>query len=113
MSEFATAEAPLEWQDIVLSFVPSNKRTSRAKSRLAVLRLPFIMLIQAALTWRLNDVANDDEALYIHGGHVVIAHLFHGGAASEALLHLYGSYFSGAPNAYPVVAAGLDCKLAD
>jgi hypothetical protein len=66
------------------------------------------MVLQAVLTWRLTDVANDDEALYIHGGQVVIAHLLHGGAANAALLHLYGSYFSGAPNAYPVVAAALD-----
>lgn len=108
MSKSAVAEPPLEWRDIVLSFVPAAKRTSKARDRLAALRLPLIMSLQAALTWRLNDVANDDEALYIHGGHVVIAHLLHGGAANAALLRLYGSYFSGAPNAYPAVAAGLD-----
>jgi Dolichyl-phosphate-mannose-protein mannosyltransferase len=96
------------WDDIVLSFVPPTQRTTRAKERLAVYRLPLILLLQAALTWRLNDIVNDDEALYIHGGHIVIDHLFHGGAANAALLHLYGNYFSGAPNAYPVVAAALD-----
>jgi hypothetical protein len=67
-----------------------------------------ILVLQAALTWRLTDIVNDDEALYIHGGHVVIAHLFHGGAANVSLLSGYGAYFSGAPNAYPVVAAALD-----
>jgi hypothetical protein len=98
----------VEWEDIVLSFVPPAQRTARAKERLAAYRLPLILILQAALTWRLNDIVNDDEALYIHGGHVAIDHLLHGGAANAALLHLYGNYFSGAPNAYPVVAAALD-----
>lgn len=104
----AVAKPRLEWQEVLLSFIPPAKRTGRAKDRLAAFRLPLILVLQAALTWRLTDVANDDEALYIHGGHVVIAHLFHGGAANAALLHLYGTYFSGAPDAYPVLAAGLD-----
>jgi hypothetical protein len=109
MSEFSVIEKPrLEWQEVLLSFAPPAKRTGRAKDRLAAFRLPLILVLQAALTWRLTDIVNDDEALYIHGGHVVIAHLFHGGAANAALLSLYGSYFSGAPNAYPVLAAGLD-----
>jgi hypothetical protein len=109
MSESTVIEKPrLEWQEVLLSFTPPGKRTGRAKDRLAAFRLPLILVLQAALTWRLTDVANDDEALYIHGGHVVIAHLFHGGAANAALLHLYGTYFSGAPDAYPVLAAGLD-----
>jgi Dolichyl-phosphate-mannose-protein mannosyltransferase len=108
ISKFGVTGPRLEWQDILLSFVPSERRTSRAKDRLTAFRLPLILVLQAALTWRLNDVANDDEALYIHGGQVVIAHLLHGGAANAALLHLYGTYFSGAPNAYPVVAACLD-----
>ena len=109
MSESSVIEKPrLEWQEVLLSFTPPAKRTSQAKDRLAAFRLPLILVLQAALTWRLTDIVNDDEALYIHGGHVVIAHLFHGGAANAALLSLYGSYFSGAPNAYPVLAAGLD-----
>jgi len=108
MSEFTVTKPGLEWQEVFLSFVPPAKRTSHAKDRLTAWRLPLIMVLQAVLTWRLTDVANDDEALYIHGGQVVIAHLLHGGAANAALLHLYGSYFSGAPNAYPVVAAALD-----
>ena len=108
MSESVLTEPRLEWQEIVLSFVPPAKRTSQAKDRLAAWRLPLIMVLQAVLTWRLTDIVNDDEALYIHGGHVVIAHLFHGGVANAALLRGYGAYFSGAPNAYPVVAAALD-----
>jgi hypothetical protein len=108
VSDVAVAQPRLEWQDIFLSFIPAARRTSQAKDRLTALRLPLILALQAALTWRLNDVANDDEALYIHGGHVVIAHMLHGGVANAELLRLYGTYFSGAPNAYPVVAAGLD-----
>jgi hypothetical protein len=108
MSNFTATKPRLEWQDILLSFAPPAKRTSRAKDRLAAYRLPLILVLQAVLTWRLNDIVNDDEALYIHGGHVVIGHLLHGGTANAALLRLYGSFFSGAPNADPVVAAALD-----
>jgi hypothetical protein len=109
MIESSVLEKPrLEWQEVLLSFTPPAKRTRRAKDRLAAFRLPLILVLQAALTWRLTDIVNDDEALYIHGGQVAIAHLFHGGASNAALLSLYGSFFSGAPNAYPVLAAGLD-----
>ena len=109
MNELTAATKPrLEWQEIFLSFFPPAKRTRRAKDRLTVWRLPLILLLQTVLTWRLTDIVSDQEALYIHSGQVVIAHLFHGGAGNAALLRLYGGYFSGAPNAYPVVAAGLD-----
>jgi Dolichyl-phosphate-mannose-protein mannosyltransferase len=108
MSVSTETKSRVGWDDVVLSFLPTAKRTSRAKDRLAVYRLPLILVLQAALTWRLNDVVFDDEALYIHAGHVVIAHLLHGGAANAALLRLYGSYLSGAPNVYPVVMAVLD-----
>lgn len=108
MGEFTAARPRLEWQDIFLSFVPPAKRNHRARERLTAYRLPLILTLQAALTWRLNDIASNDEALYIHGGHVVIAHLLHGGAGNAALLRLYGSFFSGAPNAYPVIEAALD-----
>jgi len=96
------------WQDVVLSFLPPAKRTMLARERLLAYRLPLILAIQSALTLRLNDIASDDEGLYIHGGHVVIAHLLHGGTANAALLRFYGSFFSGAPNLYPVAAAVLD-----
>lgn len=108
MSEFTGTRSRLEWQEILLSFAPPVKRTRQAKDRLTAYRLPMILILQAALTWRLNDIVSNDEALYLHGGHVVIAHLFHGGAGNAALLRLYGSFFSGAPNAYPVVEAALD-----
>ena len=108
MSAFTETKSQVKWEDVALSFLPPGKRTRRAMERLAAYRLPLILIIQAALTWRLNDIVNDDEALYIHGGHVAIAHMLHGGTANAALLRLYGAYFSGAPNAYPVLAAALD-----
>lgn len=108
MSVTTEPKSGLRWEDIVLSFAPPAKRTGQERSRLAAYRLPAILALQAALTWRLNDIVNDDEALYIHGGHVVIDNMLHPGPADQALLSLYGSYFSGAPNAYPVVAAALD-----
>ena len=108
MSEFTTAKPRLEWHDVVLSFVPSAKRTRRARERLTAYRLPLILVVQAVLTWRLTDIINDDEALYILGGHVVIGHMLHGGTANAGELSSFGSYFSGAPNLYPVVGAALD-----
>jgi hypothetical protein len=96
------------WQDVVLSFLPPDKRTTRARERLLAARLPLILIVQAALTWRLNDIASNDEALYINSGHVVIAYLLHGGAANAALVHFYDTFFSGAPYAYPIVEAALD-----
>ena len=107
MSEFTITKSRLEWHDAVLSFVPPAKRTRNAKDRLSAYRLPLILILQAVMTWRLNDIVSNDEALYIHGGQVVIAHLLHGGAGNAALLRQYGSFFSGAPNAYPVVEAAL------
>ena len=109
MTESSVLERPrLEWQDVLLSFTPPAARTRQAKDRLAAFRLPLILLLQAVLTWRLTDIVSDDEALYIHGGQVAIAYLLHGGAGNAALLRFDGSFFSGAPNAYPVLAAGLD-----
>lgn len=108
MSISTETKTPLRWQDIVLSFLPPDKRTNHTKEWLLVFRFPLILILQAALTWRLNDIASDDEALYIHAGHVVIAYLLHGGAANAAQVRFYGTFFSGAPDAYPVVEAALD-----
>jgi 4-amino-4-deoxy-L-arabinose transferase-like glycosyltransferase len=108
MSGLSTTEPRLAWEDIVLSFAPPAKRTGRARARLSAYRLPLILIVQAALTWRLNDIIFDDEALYLQGGHVVTEHLLHGGTANAGELSSFGNYFSGAPNLYPVVGAALD-----
>jgi hypothetical protein len=108
MSTSTVIKSAPELHEVVLSFLPPGKRTAEAKERLLAWRLPLILIVQAALTWRLNDIASDDEALYINSGHVVIAYLLRGGAANAALAHFYDTFFSGAPDAYPVVEAALD-----
>ena len=91
------------WHEVVLSFAPPQKRTSRAVTLLARLPIWLILIGQAVLTWRLSDIANDDEALYIDAGHDILSHAIMGSHVAG-----YGSYFSGAPAGYPVVAAALD-----
>ena len=108
MSVSAEAKPKVQWEDVALSFVPHAKRTIKERERLAAYRLPAILVVQVILTLRLHDIASNDEALYIRGGHVAIANLLHGGAANAALMRFDGSFFSGAPNAYPIVAAALD-----
>jgi hypothetical protein len=108
MSEITTTELRPEWQDVLLSFVPAARRTRNNRDRITAYVFPLILTVQAALTWRLSDIVNDDEALYINSGHVVIQHLLHGGSANAGELSSFGGYFSGAPNLYPVVAAALD-----
>jgi hypothetical protein len=108
MTASTEATTTFRWEDVPLSFVPPHRRTARGRERIAAYRLPLILIVQAALTWRLSDIVNDDEALYIHGGHVAITYFLHHGAASRAALALFGNYFSGAPDAYPVLAAALD-----
>ena len=45
----------------------------------------------------------DDEALYIDAGHDILSHAVLGSHVAS-----YGSYLSGAPTGYPIVAAVLD-----
>jgi hypothetical protein len=70
-------------------------------SRLVLLAL---LVMQTALSLRLQNTAFEDEALYLFAGHAELGHLLHG-------TRLYGgfeSYFSGAPVLYPVLAAAVD-----
>src|ERR1700760_1833263 len=109
MSAPTEVKSRIAWHDVVVSFLPPERRSGGVvKERMLAYRLPAIMLLQAALTLRLNDIVSNDEALYIHAGHVVISHLASGGAANAALLRFYGGFFSGAPNLYPFVAGALD-----
>jgi hypothetical protein len=102
MTIVALDERP-SWQEVVLSFVPPTKRTAKSATLLARLPMWLILTAQGFLTWRLSDIANSDEALYIDAGHDLFAHLLHGVPYPP-----YGSYLSGAPAAYPVVASVLD-----
>ncbi len=103
MAPTAVAERP-SWEEVVFSFAPVDRRSSGiALVRRANLPLIVILLFQSVLTWRLSDIASDDEALYINAGHDLIDHVLNGSHLSN-----YGSYLSGAPNAYPVPAALLD-----
>jgi hypothetical protein len=62
-----------------------------------------ICLVQIGLALRpgSNSTPFDDEALYMFMGHRMIAHLLHGNVVFEHP----GTYFSGAPGLYPVLAA--------
>jgi hypothetical protein len=92
------------WKDVVLSFTPPARRTDRVRTILGNLPLALIVLIQGVLTWRLSNVAFNDEGLYIDAGHSLLALALHGTPDTGH----YGTYFSGSPAAYPVVAALVD-----
>jgi len=79
---------------------------SRRFFRSAWLWLTLICGGEAALALRpgLNRNAFEDEGLYVYMGHRMIQHLLHGASLPE----YPGSYFSGAPGLYPVLAAMAD-----
>lgn len=68
--------------------------------------LTAIAAVQVALALRpgLNRNAFQDEGLYLYMGHRMIDHLLHGISLSENP----GSFFSGSPGLYPVLAAVAD-----
>ncbi|WP_267241716.1 ArnT family glycosyltransferase [Streptomyces sp. PR69] len=81
--------------------------TGRRRRMVGLALLAVILLVQAALSLRLDNSAFEDEALYIFAGHVQIGHLFFG----EADFGGFDTYFSGAPVLYPVLAAAVDSVL--
>lgn len=92
------------WQDVVLSFAPPSRRTERARRLLARVPLLLIVALQVALSLRLSNAAFADEALYVQAGHDLIGLALHGTPEH----FYYGTYFSGLPAAYPIVAGALD-----
>lgn len=78
--------------------------TGRRRRLVSQALLLVILLVQAALSLRLANAAFEDEALYVYAGHVEIGHLFYGQIEYGG----FGSYFSGAPTLYPVLAAAVD-----
>ncbi|MFF5536986.1 ArnT family glycosyltransferase [Streptomyces cinerochromogenes] len=81
------------------SAAPSPRRTWVGRALLACL-----LLVQAILSLRLHNTAFEDEALYVYAGHAMIDHLFHGTPDYGG----FGTYFSGSPVLYPVLAAWVD-----
>jgi 4-amino-4-deoxy-L-arabinose transferase-like glycosyltransferase len=62
-----------------------------------------ILGLQAALALRLNGPISTDEATYVVAGQRLISNLLSGSAVQD-----YGTYFSGIPGLYPVLAAAID-----
>ncbi|UFR02317.1 glycosyltransferase family 39 protein [Streptomyces sp. Go40/10] len=81
------------------SAAPGARRTWVSRALLACL-----LLVQAMLSLRLHNTAFEDEALYVYAGHAMIDHLFHGTPDYGG----FGTYFSGSPVLYPVLAAWVD-----
>lgn len=74
------------------------------KNRLRLLPLTVILVAQTFLTVRLvNHIPSSDEGRYIYAGHQIVYELFHGGGSPY-----YETYFSGAPDIYPPIAAAAD-----
>jgi hypothetical protein len=82
--------------------VRRSERRSRGSAHIPGLVLIAILTLQAVLSLRLvwSNTAHLDEATYLYGGHVEIAHWLHG-----APLPRLATYFSGAPVIYPPLAA--------
>lgn len=62
-----------------------------------------ILILQATLALRLDGPISTDEATYLVAGHQLIANLL-----SDVPVQDYGTYFSGVPGLYPVMAAAID-----
>lgn len=85
---------------------PTATTRPRRRSRGAAWTLAGLLVVLAAqvvLELRAPEVgtAFEDEGLYVYMGHRMISHLLHGTFIGE----FPGSYFSGAPGLYPVLAA--------
>ncbi len=85
------------------SFVDSRPSLADLRSGRKILLV--ILAVQAVLSARLvwANTAFQDEALYIWGGRLELAHLLHGAPVPG-----FQTYFSGAPVVYPVLAALAD-----
>jgi Dolichyl-phosphate-mannose-protein mannosyltransferase len=96
------AEPPL-WRIALMSFAPPARRR-RLDRWLRALPLGLVLAVQAVCAARLDNSAFQDEALYIHTGRLLIDS-WTGGEGP------YGrpeTFFSGAPQLYPVWAGLLD-----
>jgi 4-amino-4-deoxy-L-arabinose transferase-like glycosyltransferase len=99
------------WAPTAISALQRPRKATRAvavtlATRSAVPWLALLCAVQVALAYRSTYSRNafDDEGLYVFMGHRVIHHLLTG----EVLREVPGSYFSGSPSLYPVMAAMAD-----
>jgi hypothetical protein len=91
--------APPLWRVALTSFAPPGRRP-RVDRWLRALPLGLVLAVQAVCAARLDNSVFQDEALYIHTGRLLI-NSWTGGEGP------YGrpeTYFSGAPQLYPVLA---------
>lgn len=63
-----------------------------------------ILALQTAVSLSLRNTAFQDEALYIYAGRQLLGQWLGGPMVTEP----YGSYFSGMPYVYPIIAGALD-----
>ncbi|MGH2519116.1 MAG: ArnT family glycosyltransferase, partial [Chloroflexota bacterium] len=68
------------------------------------LPLAATMTLQAAVALSLRNSAFQDEALYVYAGRQLVQQWLGGPKVAEP----YGSYFSGMPYVYPIIAGALD-----
>jgi 4-amino-4-deoxy-L-arabinose transferase-like glycosyltransferase len=96
--------APIEREWMAPRVDEPTRKRSLSLTRAA---WPWLVLIASGQAlWalsphRYNHTPFEDEGLYVYEGHRIIAHLLHGAHVTE----YPGSYFSGAPGLYPVLAA--------
>ncbi len=76
------------------------ERRDASRKVLYWLPLVAILVAQVALTIRLFGMATTDEGRYLQAGHALIYEFWHGGGSPY-----YETYFSGAPDIYPPLAA--------
>jgi Dolichyl-phosphate-mannose-protein mannosyltransferase len=81
-------------------------RTPTLQKLFTVAPVLAVLAVQAVSSLRLlasHGVDYGDETIYIYAGHQLIHELFHGGGSPY-----YETWFSGAPDLYPVLAGALD-----
>jgi 4-amino-4-deoxy-L-arabinose transferase-like glycosyltransferase len=81
---------------------PRRRRWSQPTALVLAAIAAFQVVV--ALVPSYTRTAFEDEGLYVYFGHQMIAHILHGVPVATSP----GSYFSGAPGLYPVVAAMAD-----
>ncbi|GEO94643.1 glycosyltransferase family 39 protein [Kocuria turfanensis] len=92
-----TVDAPV-WRLALASVLPTRLRP-RADRWIQHFPLLLLVTVQGLLSLRLGNTAFQDEALYVLAGQEILAHWLTGAPVID-----YGSFFSGVPVAYPVLA---------